>query len=68
MKNGIIIKGVAYKACKVRIWTINPFLNDACGLCDYKRRCKGNAPCTLFEDKDHEVYFKKVKNTKSTTH
>lgn len=61
MKNGIIIKGVAYEARKRLIGIAMPF-DSPCKLCDYKRRCDiWMNPCALFEDKNHEVYFKKAK-------
>ena len=61
MKSGIIIKGVAYEVRKRLINIVMPF-DSPCKLCDYKRRCGiGMNPCVLFEDKNHEVYFKKVK-------
>lgn len=61
MKNGIIIKGIAYKVRKQSVGVSTPFV---CEKCDLKRRCgeiTGASPCLIYEDKAHEVYFKKVK-------
>lgn len=61
MKNGIIIKGVAYEVRKKRITPVTIY-ESPCSLCDYKRKCGPSInPCGLFEGKDYEVYFKKLK-------
>lgn len=63
MKNGIILNGITYKVCKNKVGVFLPF-DTICKICAFKKRCdKGSTrPCALFEDKNHEVYFKKTSN------
>lgn len=58
MKNGIIVKGVAYESHKRSLDADN---SPLCKKCDLRRRCSYfNAPCNFFADKDNDVYFKKI--------
>ena len=61
MNNGVIIKGVFYKA--VNCFNVGTLPNP-CNICDLERICSSRNrqyPCQLFEKKDHLVHFKKIK-------
>ena len=61
MTNGIVIKGISYKAVNVNTAGVAPF--DNCSKCDLRRICDKTGveyACRLFQRKDHLVYFKKL--------
>lgn len=60
MKNGVIIKGIEFKAVRVNA-PIGGF--DNCAKCDLKKTCERTNvqyPCDLFHKRDHLTYFKRV--------